>query len=136
MIKHLAAAAISAAAAASLLAAPSVSAGERPKGEEKLAKMLEGREAGEPQRCIRTLGSDNLTIIDGTAIVYKRGDTVWVNRTQKPENLDDDDVLVIRKFSASQLCRLDQITTQDRFAGFYTGNVFLTDFVPYEKKGG
>lgn len=120
-----------AAAAATMLAVPA-SAGKL-SGEEKLAKMLEGREAGEPERCIRTFGNDTLTILNETAIVYKRGDTVWVNTTRNPQQLDDDDLLVIRKFNASQLCRLDTITTADRFAGFYTGNIFLTDFVPYKK---
>ena len=105
---------------------------EKSKGQIKLDKLLDGKEAGEPSRCIRTVGSGSLRIIDGTAIVYKRGDTVWVNRTRNPRHLDDSDVMVIRKFSGSQLCRLDTITTVDRYNQFYTGNIFLTDFVPYK----
>lgn len=102
------------------------------KGETKLAKMLEGRVAGEPENCIRTFPSRSLTIIDGTAIVSKQGRTIYVNRTQNPQSLDDDDGLLIRKFgNALQLCRLDMVTTFDRNVQFYTGNVFLTDFIPY-----
>ena len=57
-----------------------------------------------------------------------------MNRTRAPQTLDNDDVLVIRKFgSGSRLCRLDQVSTRDRFNGFYTGNIFLTDFVPYRR---
>ncbi|MEE2794389.1 MAG: hypothetical protein VX512_06080, partial [Pseudomonadota bacterium] len=41
------------------------------RGEEKLAKLLDGRVAGEPQSCIRTLGSRNLSQIDGTALTYR-----------------------------------------------------------------
>lgn len=107
---------------------------ELTKGEKKLAKMLDGRVAGEPARCINTFGSGNLTIIDKTALVYKRGDTVWVNKTKHPKSLDDDDYLVIRKHgNASQLCRLDNVTTRDRGGNFFSGVVFLEDFVPYRR---
>ncbi len=123
-----------ASAALTLLAAPAT-AEERPKGEAKLAQMLEGRVAGEPQSCIRLMGNDRLTIIDGTAVVAKHGDTIWVNRTKNPASLDDDDRMTIRKFSASQLCRLDQVTTFDRYGDYYTGNIFLEDFVPYRREG-
>ena len=123
-----------AAAACALVAVPA--AAERKSGEEKLAELIDGRVAGEPQGCINTFNSRPLTVIDDTAIVYRSGDTVYVNRTRAPETLDDDDVLVIRKFgSGSRLCRLDQITTRDRLSGFYSGNVFLTDFVPYRRVG-
>jgi hypothetical protein len=102
-------------------------------GEEKLAKILEGREAGEPVRCIDTRRANNLSIIDGTALVYRDGRKVYVNRTQHPENLDWNDVLVVNRMSGSRLCKLDNVTTMDRGGGFMTGVVFLTDFVPYEK---
>lgn len=107
---------------------------EPTKGEAKLAKLLEGRVAGEPRDCITTYDHGNLHVIDKTALVYERGDTVWVNRTRHPESLDDDDYLVIVKYgSGSQLCRLDNITTRDRTSNFFSGVVFLTDFVPYKK---
>ncbi|MEC7819642.1 MAG: hypothetical protein VX454_13425 [Pseudomonadota bacterium] len=121
-----------AAAAITLVASPA--SAERKSGEEKLAELIDGRVAGEPQSCINTFNSRPLTVIDDTAIVYRSGDTVYVNRTRAPQTLDNDDVLVIRKFgSGSRLCRLDQVSTRDRFNGFYTGNIFLTDFVPYRR---
>ena len=124
-----------AATAVTLVASPA--SAERKSGEEKLAEMIDGRVAGEPQSCINTFQSRPLTVIDDTAIVYRSGDTVYVNRTRAPQTLDNDDVLVIRKFgSGSRLCRLDQVSTRDRFNGFYTGNIFLTDFVPYERVEG
>ena len=123
-----------AAAAITLVASPA--SAERKSGEEKLAEMIDGRVAGEPQSCINTFNSRPLTVIDDTVIVYRSGDTVYVNRTRAPQTLDNDDVLVIRKFgSGSRLCRLDQVSTRDRFNGFYTGNIFLTDFVPYRRVG-
>ena len=122
------------AAAVGLLAAPAVQAddhGEMTKGEARLAEMLEGRVAGEPQSCINTFGARGITQIDDTALVYRSGDTIWVNYTRTPESIDDNDYLVIRKFSGSQLCRTDQIETRDRFGNFFSGVIFLEDFVPY-----
>ena len=104
---------------------------EKKSGEEELAEMLDGRVAGEPKHCIPTRLNESLSIIDGTAIVYRAGRTLYVNRTAHPQNLDWNDVLVITRFSGSELCKLDRVTTIDRGSGFFTGVVFLTDFVPY-----
>lgn len=128
-------------AAAAFFVAPPVVAqdetndGEITEGQQELAELLEGRVAGEPQRCIRTLPNRSLNIIDDTAITYESGDTIYVNYTRNPDQLDDDDTLVIRKFgtSATQLCRLDNVTAVDRYSGIFSGAIFLTDFVPYEK---
>ena len=103
------------------------------RGEEKLAKLLDGRVAGEPQSCIRTLGSRNLSQIDGTALTYRDGDTVWVNYTRNPESIDDRDIMVIDRFSGSSLCRTDQVKLVDRVNGFLSGILLLDEFVPYKK---
>ena len=103
-------------------------------GEAELARMLQGRVAGQPMDCIRTRPSEPVTTIDGTAIVFGRGDTIYVNRTRFPESIDDNDALVIRKFgTGTSLCRTDLITTFDRTSQFYSGNVYLGDFVPYKR---
>ena len=123
-------------AGASLLAAPTAAQDNRDdrpmtKGEERLARILEGRVAGEPQSCLRDRNARSIARIDGTALVYKSGRTIWVNVPRNAEAVDDSDVLVVRKFGSSALCRYDTITLRDRFNGFYTGNLFLGDFVPY-----
>ncbi|WP_247713340.1 hypothetical protein [Qipengyuania polymorpha] len=121
-------------AALGLLAAPALQAEdevEMTRGEAELQEMLEGRIAGEPERCIRTTRSRSLTKIDDTALVYRSGDTIWVNRTRNPNAIDDNDYLVIRKFSGNSLCRSDQITTYSRAGNFYSGFIVLDDFVPY-----
>jgi len=103
-------------------------------GEAELARMLQGRVAGQPMACIRTWPSENVTTIDRTALVFGRGDTIYVNRTRFPESIDDNDALVIRKFgTGTSLCRTDLITTFDRTSQFYSGNVYLADFVPYKR---
>ena len=111
-------------------AAPALASPEE--GREKLAKLLEGRVAGEPQDCIRTLPVTNFQIIDGTALVYKAGPILYVNVPQDPQYLDDRDGIQTRTFG-TRLCNYDVVTTFDRHHGHYTGNLFLGDFVPYRK---
>ena len=122
-------------ASLAMLAAPALHAQETPvsKGEAKLAKLIEGRIAGEPESCITMIGSRPMTKIDDTALVYRAGNTVWVNRTRTPEAIDDNDYLVIRKFGTSQLCKSDNVTTYDRSGNFFSGVIFLDDFVPYRE---
>ena len=122
---------LAALAGMALTAGPSV-ARERLSGEEKLAKLLEGRVAGEPRSCINTRIHTNSQVIDETAIVYGRGRTIWVNVPANARDLDDHDALLTKQFGSS-LCRQDVITTFDASGGFYTGNVFLSDFVPYTR---
>jgi hypothetical protein len=105
------------------------------KGEARLAKMLEGRTAGEPVSCISTLRSTGLETIDNTAIVYDAGKTIYVARPINPKDLGPWDVLVIKRTTGSQLCSNDILYTVDQGTGFRTGSIFLKDFVPYTKAG-
>ena len=120
-------------AALGLLAAPvqADETEEMTRGEAELAKLLEGRVAGEPRDCIRTIGSRNINQIDGTALTYRSGDTVWVNYTRNPQSIDDSDIMVIKRFSGSRLCRSDQVHLVDRTVGFLSDVLMLDDFVPY-----
>ena len=122
------------AAVAVLATASGASARPGMSGEAELAGLLSGRAAGQPLECIRTYRNDSVRTIDRTALVFGRGDTIYVNRTRNPRSLDDNDALVIRKFgTGSNLCRTDLITTFDRTSRAYSGNVFLTEFVPYKR---
>lgn len=130
------------AASLALLAAPTLAQdGERAdeeqteqtKGEKELAKLLEGRVAGEPTSCIRTPPNDRVRVIDDTAIVYGRGKTIYVNRTSRPSDIDDRDTMVTRRFSGSQLCKTDTVTTIDRGSQMFSGVIFLSEFVPYTR---
>ena len=123
--------ALAALAATVTVAGPSV-AGERLTGDQKLAKLLDGRVAGKPLNCINTRVNSDSEVIDGTAVVYGRGRTIYVNVPANARDLDSDDALLVRQ-NGSQLCRQDIVTTFDTNGGFYTGNVFLGDFVPYTR---
>ncbi len=128
------------AAFAMLAAQPALAHGESDaahaeitEGEERLADLLEGRVAGEPQNCIRTRPNYRLTVIDDTAYVYGRGRTIYVQRTRHPDKIDDNDALVSRRFSGSQICRQDVVNTIDPVLGFFTGAVFFEEFIPYTR---
>ena len=131
--KFISAAAL-AIASVSLAATPASAAKSRPKltGEAQLAKLLEGRTAGEPVSCLPSGLSSDSRVIDGTAIVYRSGSTLYVNRPTNASSLDDDDILVTR-LSTGRPCRLDMVNLVDRTSRFQTGFVSLQDFVPYRK---
>ncbi len=129
-MRKIAKAGLVALTALGLLAAPGAGAREKLSGEAELAKLLEGRVAGEPRSCLSTFSNRRMEVIDGTAVVFRAGRTLWVNVPRNAEDLDDDDVWVTRQFG-TQLCRLDQVTTHDRGSLFFNGIVMLGDFVPY-----
>jgi hypothetical protein len=104
-----------------------------PKGEAELAKMLEGRVAGAPVKCVTPHLLQNSTVIDRTAIVYRSGSKLYVNRPRiGASSLDSDDILVT-KIYGSQLCNIDKIDLVDRGTRSWSGFVSLGDFVPYTK---
>jgi len=105
------------------------------KGEARLAHMLEGRTAGTPVSCITTSRTNAMQVIDGVAVVYDAGKTIYVARPTDPRMLGRNDALVIDRFSPSRLCVQEAMRTIDRYDGNHTGVVFLQDFVPYTKPG-
>lgn len=117
---------------AALLAPGAVQARERLTPEAQLAKALEGRVAGEPVDCISLTRSNSTQVIPGTAIIYREGGTLYVNRPKSGAPRDDRDIMVTRTFT-SQLCSSDTIQLQDRDTHAMTGIVFLGQFVPYRR---
>lgn len=108
------------------------------KGEAELAKLLNGRIPGAPEHCISASSassSSNARIIDGTAIVYDQGRTLYVNRPQgNLDTLREGDTLVSEVWG-SQHCALDRVRTIEPGAGFPHSFLMLGDFVPYTKAG-
>jgi hypothetical protein len=119
---------------ATAVGAPAATNQRYAKGEARLSKLLDGRDPGKPVSCVPAqLGSDRMQVIEGTAIVYDAGSTVYVARPDDPKSLDSDNILVVDRFG-SQICKQDVIRTVDRYSGFTTGVVFLGDFTPYKKR--
>jgi hypothetical protein len=121
-----------AAASAVLLAGPALEAKPRLTPEQRLDKLLEGREAGKPVSCISNYATRDIEILDGVALVYRSGSTLYVNVPRNPEDIDDDDILVTR-VNGGQFCKLDIVQTVDRTGHFPTGFISLGDFVPYKR---
>lgn len=103
------------------------------KNEAKLAQLLKGRMAGTPVTCVPAFQSNKLEVIEGVAMVYGSGDTLYVARSTHADSLRWDDIVVINRMGG-QLCHTDVIRTVDRMSGFTTGVVFLDKFVPYRKQ--
>lgn len=118
--------------ALALASAGALAATRAEKNEAKFAKMLEGRTAGEPLSCIPGFAANRLEIIEGVALVYTVGDTLYVAKPTQPDQLRRDDVLVVQRYTG-QLCHTDVIRTVDRMGGFQTGVLFMEKFVPYKK---
>lgn len=103
------------------------------KGERELAKVLEGRVAGEPVDCINLQRVRSSRIINRTAIVYDAGGTIYVNRPRSgATSLKDWDVMVTRPFG-TRLCRVDTVHMYAPGSRMLSGVVFLGDFVPYKR---
>ncbi|MFM5924208.1 MAG: hypothetical protein ACKOPG_08500 [Novosphingobium sp.] len=124
--------AIALAVTAALAGAVSLEARPRLTPQQQLDKAIAGREAGKPVHCISHTDSREMQVIDGTAIVYGWGNTIYVNVPRNAKDLNEDDIMVVR-MTGSQLCDLDMIHTVDRTAHFTTGFVSLGEFVPYRK---
>lgn len=123
--------AISAAIAAIALSAAAGAASLAP--DARLAKMLDGRVAGKPVDCINLRDIQSSQIIDKTAIVYRIGKRLYVNRPSGAYQLDSDDILVTKTIG-SQLCQIDSVRLVDRTSHFPSGFVTLGEFVPYTKQ--
>jgi len=121
-------------AALALAGATTAFAKNAEENEAKLARMLEGRTAGEPVNCISARLSNRIEVIEHVGIVYDAGDTIYVARPTDARQLGRDDIVVIDRFG-SRLCSNDVIRTVNRYQGFTTGAVFLEEFVPYTKAG-
>ncbi len=124
---------IAAVALAALPAAASANEAPATKAETKLAKLLEGRVAGEPVDCIQLRSIRSSQIIDGTAIVYEVGSTRYVNRPEGGANSLRFDPILVTDTRSPQLCSIDTVKLIDRSSHFYAGFVSLGKFVPYTK---
>ena len=100
-------------------------------GAAELAKILDGRVAGEPVDCIRDSSSSALEIVGGTALVFKRGPTIYVNQPDGANTLDRWDVPVFYKFGGSDLCKLHRVELRQRGSQIPGPSLFLARFVPY-----
>lgn len=122
---------LSAAVLATGVTASAATPSRQARAEAKLETLLAGRVPGKPVRCIDLHRIDGSQIIDGTAIVYRNGSRLYVNRPQTGASFLDSDDILLTKSWGSQLCRIDTVRLLDRSSRFPRGFVGLGDFVPY-----
>ena len=92
-----------------LLLAAACAAG--PAREADLAVELAGRTAGPPRDCVTASAGDGLVARDSRTLVYRRGDTLWVNRLAAAcPGLDPMSTLIV-EVHGSQYCRGDPFRT-------------------------
>lgn len=101
-------------------------------GEEKLSRILSGRVAEHPVRCIKQSKVTNVQVVDRTAIVYGSGTVVYVNRTAAPRDIRSSYTMVYRNRSGD-LCRLDTIYLVDQGTRARAGLISLDNFVPWRR---
>lgn len=123
--------AVAAATLAALTAVPAAASDRSAAGAAELAGLLEGRIAGEPVNCISDTSTDQMRIVDGTAMVFRRGGTIYVNRPEGVELLDNWDLPVIEKRGGNSLCKFDHVALYDRGGSIPGPTLFLAEFVPY-----
>lgn len=113
------------------LAAPALA--QDPGREAELARLLAGREAGPPVRCVNQRLARTTRIVNGTAFVYRIGNILYVNRPRVgAESLDRRYSLVTRR-NSSLLCAGDPVQSTDLYSGI-TKLVIPDDFVPYRER--
>ena len=106
------------------------------RGESQLAKLLEGRVAGKAVDCITLRAIDDIEVADGTAILYRSGGRLYVNRpTTDPSLLQRGDVLLTRS-TGTRLCSLDTVRVLDQASHLPKGFVALGKFVLYSRRAG
>jgi len=106
------------------------------RGEKSLAKMLEGRVAGAPVKCIDTRRAFTAEIVDKTAIVYAMPDgALYVNRPQAGAASLDRRSILENHSVIGRTCngdRVDLVETGGK-SNLARGGVLLGDFTPYAK---
>lgn len=116
--------------ASTLTSAP---AEARSSGEERLARLLRGRVAEPPIRCISYASTTYVQVIDRTALVYGLGRVVYVNRTRSPRSVNSRYVLVYRN-RTGQLCRSDTVHMLSQSSRAQAGFINLDNFVPWRQR--
>ena len=132
MFKSVARKSVAGLAALAFLAVPVAAQTAEERSEAKFAELTEGRVAGEPESCVPAMRARDLEVVEYLGFTYEQGDTLWISRVRDPRSLGWNDVPIIERFG-SQLCKFDVIRTVDRGSNFFSGVVFLEDFVPYTK---
>jgi len=103
----------------------------------EMERLLEGKTAGEPTRCVASFDSSRLRALGDNLLVYEANkDLVYLNRLDGScQGITRGDTLVMNRTIASQYCRGDIARVVNIPTGATTGSCALGDFVPYRAAG-
>ncbi|MEA3065376.1 MAG: hypothetical protein QOJ27_1828 [Sphingomonadales bacterium] len=101
--------------------------------EADLSGELAGRNAGTSEECVSASPGANLVARDARTLVYRRGDTIWVNRLAAAcPGLDPMSTLIVEAHG-SQYCRGDQIRAVETGRSIPGPTCLLGAFTPYRR---
>ena len=117
-----------------LTCACAASAGARPaRGEADLARELAGRTAGEPRDCVSASDSASLVPRGRQALLYRRGDMLWVNRlAAECPGLGEMSQLILERHGG-QYCRGDPFSAREPGMTIAGPICVLGRFTPYRR---
>lgn len=105
-----------------------------PKGEARIARIIQGRTAGAPVDCITQQQISSSEIIDRTAIVYRMNNgTIYVNRPPSGASFLRSGTVLVTDTRSTQLCGIDIVRLYDNSSRMQAGSVGLGKFVPYPR---
>lgn len=95
-------------------------------------RALAGKTAGRAEKCLPLHRTRDMVKIDDTTILFRDGNTVYVNTTLGAcNNMGDQSYALVTRNVGPQLCRGDIATVTDMTSGITVGSCSLGDFVPY-----
>ena len=108
-----------------------------PKAEARLARLLEGRVAGEPVSCLKLIGRPETKVVADAAVIYGKGKTVYVNRTHTPRLLGNGDQASLTELichnDVAEFYRPYGVGDYGLPVGSRRVEVALAEFVPYHR---
>lgn len=99
----------------------------------ELARVLDGRVAAETRTCVPLMAGRSLRVIDSRTLVYRAGDTVWINRLPGDcPGLDFHSALIVET-SSGQYCRGDRVGELEWGSAIPGPQCILGEFTAYRR---
>lgn len=103
-------------------------------GEARLAAELAGRSAGEARACVNTARRDGLRVIDEQTLLYREGQTLWVNRLPSScPSLHPASTLIV-EIRGGRYCNGDLVRALEPGSSILGPACSLGDFMPYTRR--
>lgn len=104
----------------------------------ELDRRLEGRIAGEPQRCISSDRARDMAVIDSNTVLFREsGRRIWRTAMQGGcSGLGSVGRALVTTRSSGQLCRGDIGRLVDTSTRMMVGTCSFGDFIPYTRPNG